>query len=184
MCLGSVSSPYNTLVVDTLFNNRDYARSWMTKMLTGKRTLKVFLGVNNDVFRLRKEWNVFPYGVVDIHSMFLQWKESNIMDVYEQCLPTVKKQRFSRGKDDTDVACKLYLDQLCDPRLDFFVETLFADEMIPKNPLASMADFRHRPVHKELVSHTAQKTFMTLKVFYDLYNRVCICIITNKLIQI
>lgn len=98
MCLGSVSSPYNTLVVDTLFNNRDYARSWMTKMLTGKRTLKVFLGVNNDVFRLRKEWNVFPYGVVDIHSMFLQWKESNIMGVYEQCLPTVKNRDFLEAK--------------------------------------------------------------------------------------
>ncbi len=170
--VGTVSSPTTTLVVDTLFGNREFAQSWMSKMLAGKRVLKVFLGIHDEIFRLRKEWKVFPNGVLDLHSMFKIWKESNMADVYTQCKPAVQKQLLSRGRTATNEACEEFLQQLQTPTLDFFLATLFADEGIPKNDLAKLADFRRRPISMDLVKHVALENFMKLKIFYHIYSKV------------
>lgn len=49
--MASVSSPEKTFIVDTLLQNRAFATNWLSKMLTGKRTLKVVCGGDNDIFR-------------------------------------------------------------------------------------------------------------------------------------
>lgn len=142
-------------------------------MLTGKRVLNVFLGMDDNIFRLRKDWKLFPNGVVDIHSMFSIWKDSNMMDVYQQCIPAVKKRLMSRGKDASNEECELYLQQLESPRLEFFLETFFPGEEIPRSQLAKFADFRHRPINFELITHLAAESFMRLKIFFVLYSKVC-----------
>lgn len=170
--MGSVSSPTTTLVVDTLFANREFSRSWMTKMLTGKRVLKVFLGLNDVSYRLRKDWGVFVNGAVDLQSMFQQWKKESIHDVYKQCAPAVKNRLLSRGKVATEDACMQYLKNLQDPTLEFFIETLYPDERRTTSEVENLADYRRRPLHPDLVQNAAMKSYIILKTFFSIYSKV------------
>ncbi|CAL8129943.1 unnamed protein product [Orchesella dallaii] len=172
ICVASVSSPTATLVVDCLLGNREFAKDWMSKMLTGKRTLKVFCGCANDIFRLQKDWSCFPFGILDLQDLFVIWRRGNLVDCTELCKSTVQKRLLERGQPILESAVIRYLTSLDMPGLAFLMEVFFPTSPVSKNTIASYADWRKRPLHPGLVHYSAIDSYFTLRIFFALYEKV------------
>lgn len=144
----------------------------MAKLLTGKRSLKVFIGMDNDVFRLRKDWATFHMGVVDVQAMFNVWKSLDFQSLIQVCTPAIRKKLIAAGKNSTDEACRLYLQKCSNPGLQFFLEVFFSLDGVLKDKTNTLADWRHRPIHPTLIKYAALDSYYALKIFWKIYSRV------------
>lgn len=175
--VAAVSSPNSTLVIDCLYENREFAIQTVKTMMESRKVIKVLCGCCNDVFRLQKDFKCFAKAVVDVQDMFQIWKTMDFENCLRICRSTISKRlqnkdRFKTGGEQQ------YLRDLQAPGLDFLMEIF--DEKITKNKIATVADYRVRPLPDDLVQYTASDSYYTLKVFYKLYSNVCIFNVFNS----
>lgn len=173
--VASVSTPSTTLVVDCLNDNRKFAIKWMSKLLEGRRCLKVLHGCSNDIFRLRKDWQCFPNGVVDLQDLFVVWKNQSFSEALTVFWEPIKSRLLQKKSSVMDSEIQQYLRDLNTPGLGILVEGLFPGSPIDKAGVKSFADWRHRPIHSDLLDYSAKDSFYTLRVFHSFFEKVKIC---------
>lgn len=71
--------------MDFFCKGREEILPSLVDIMHSPQIIKAMCGIDNDVFRLRKELGCFPVGVVDLQAMFLVWKMDSLHDCYETC---------------------------------------------------------------------------------------------------
>lgn len=175
--VASVSSPTRTIVTDCLYDNREFAMSWLTKMLTGKRVLKILCGSDDAIFKLQKNWRCFGNGFVDLEDMFLVWKQNFPEECFNNCKNALILKLREKKRPATQEVCRNYFEQLKKPDLKFLINTFFIDEKLQKHPAAVYADWTNRPLHNDLIIYSGSDSFFILKIFYRLYSIVSVLIV-------
>ncbi len=159
-------------MTDCLRDNRVFAANWLSKMLSGKRVLKVLCGSDNAIFNMQKNWSCFGNGFVDIDDMFAVWKQTFPEQCFLACRNALILKLREKMRPATQESCKNFFNSLKNPGLAFLTNVFFLAEQIQIDPAAQYADWTHRPLHQDLVRFSASESFFILKIFYCLYEIV------------
>lgn len=158
-----------TYVIDCLYDARDKRVNRIKQLLEDPNYLKVFHGCSQDVLRLRKDWNCFPVACVDIQDMFCIWRNECPDEMLKTCLNPAIEHLHGRGKNITESQAKEFLFNNDAMPLEFFGRCFpFNSKIFNKNKIASVADFRTRPLHQDLINYSAMDATATLYFFYEL----------------
>lgn len=100
LAVGSLASPETTLVFDCLTDRRKNSptmRDIISNLMESEESLKVMCGCQNDILRLKKDYNCFPRLVLDIQDLFIIWRNADINNCFQTCLPALKTLASERG---------------------------------------------------------------------------------------
>jgi hypothetical protein len=132
--------------------------------------VKVFCGGDNDFLRLRKDWNVFPIGVVDVQIMWLEWKKRSRQECYAssklalKCLMIEKRALKKNRNPVTEEDLQLYFGNMEKIGFNTLCQIFFPD--FQKSHLATLADWTFRPLHPGLIAYAADDSDYLWKLFH------------------
>lgn len=162
----SIATGKRTFVLDCITADaRQVVISQVSELLQAKDIIKIFCGSNNDLCRLKQEWECFPVNVIDLQDLFRQWKLQNNQDCYNSCEGKIKAKVFKeKRKRLSDWQANEYFHSYESPSLEFLSSVLLSHPM-KKNKIATMADFRKRPLHTDLIEYAGMDAHVTMEVF-------------------
>ncbi len=172
ICVASIAVPGKTFVVDCLYEHRQGAQQQISATMQEEETLKVFCGGDQDVIQLKKDWDCFVLCFVDLQDMFNVWKNEKFDDCLSTCKDAIKFKLIEKKKKVTEESTKEYLRAYAKPGLDFLMKVFLKTKDIIKDPIATQADFRKRPLHPDLIKYAANDATTTLLIFTELALKV------------
>lgn len=165
ICVTAISTPEETYVVDCLNENSKCAPNVIGRLLTNQDVLKVFCGGDQDMIRTKKEWNCFTVAFVDLQDMFRVWRRQDSFGCFNECREALRN-RIPGSKCGSTVEAGLQAEFLTynNPGLGFLMN-VFLPGCMKKDPKATLADFRKRPLHPDLITYSANDATATLAIF-------------------
>lgn len=174
ICVTSLASKDETFVVESLYGNRKSAIINISNLLQNPEVVKVFCGADNDLSRVKKDWNAFPVTVLDLQDLFVAWKMYNYSDCFLSCAYAIKEkqqQSTPNSRPMNDFEINEFLRNYDKPSLEFLVRTVL-NQPLNKNKLATFADYRRRPLHPDLIEYSGLDARYAFDIFECLSRKV------------
>lgn len=161
----SLASKERTYVIESLYQNRKSAIHNVTRLLQNTHLLKIFCGADNDSIRVKKDWNCFPVNVLDLQDLFVLWKLYNYSDCYQHCYQAIKEKLMLNNQEvNEEFQINEFLRNYTKPSLEFLIN-VFLDTRMKKNELCTLADYRKRPLHQDLINYSGQDSRCAVLIF-------------------
>lgn len=174
MAVGSVSTPESNYVVDLLYESRELAIKSFRQILEDPLIAKISCGCSNDLTRLRKDWGIFPIGIIDVQELFGVFKMDSPEACFRTCLPTITN-KLKEPKNKHLSQKELFQRLTQQPGIEFLISVFFEDlppMENPKDKKATVADWSIRPLDSFLQAYAAGDSHYALKLFYVLADLV------------
>lgn len=112
----SLSTPESNLVIDGLYRGY-HTKHQLKHLIESPDILKIFCGADNDIFRMQRNWQCYPVGLIDIQDMFVVFKETAFSKCLDMCRPAIKARLGEKSpkKVITDQDISLWLHDLTKP---------------------------------------------------------------------
>lgn len=130
-------------------------------------------GSDNDLIRVLKDWECHPTAVVDCQDLFQVWKQINPTDCLQTCTGAIRRKLASRFTPTGTTEVENWLWTTQNPGLEFLIDVFFPEAApTAKDKIVTYADWRLRPLPKQLMTYAAQDSFYTLCIFQKLVQKV------------
>lgn len=172
IAIASIASFNNTFVIDcTKDEDQDLVTvaSVIKEMAESTDVLKIMCGCQNDVFRMRRDFECYPFLLVDVQDLFVEWKRSDIDDCFNVCYNVIKSIAVEKKRSTSTDALFQWFQEYNTPSLDFLMQALGIPDR--KDKTLTMTDWT-KPLSERQLNYAAKDTFYLLEIFYRLYGVV------------
>lgn len=118
------------------------------------------------VFRMRRDFECFPYLVLDIQDLFVAWKQMDPESCFNSCYTAIKSMAVEK-KRATDVdALYDWFKGYDTPSLQFLFKAFGIPE--EKDKKMTMSDWT-KPLSQRQIEYVGKDAYYLLEVFYRMY---------------
>lgn len=142
----------------------------MKQLMETTAVIKVTCGCQNDILRMRRDWDCFPFLVVDLQDMYCRWMMAGGEDFFETCKAAARDYRIAKRKETSVFALRTFLKEYTSPSLKFLMQVFEIDDA--KDDSMTVSDWRLRPLSKGQMRYAGKDSFYALQLFYRLYEKV------------